>query len=35
VQRGLRLLHQSNCHVLGAVLNERCYPIPSFLYRRL
>ena len=35
VQRGLRLLHQSNCQVLGAVLNERKYPIPSFLYRRL
>ncbi|MEZ4649167.1 MAG: CpsD/CapB family tyrosine-protein kinase [Candidatus Eisenbacteria bacterium] len=35
VQRGLRLLHQSNCQVLGAVLNDRKYPIPSFLYRRL
>ena len=35
VQRGLRMLHQANCHILGAVLNERRYPIPAFLYRRL
>ncbi len=35
VQRGLRGLQQANCRVLGAVLNERRYPIPSFLYRRL
>lgn len=35
VQRGLRLLQQANCQVLGAVLNERRYPIPTFIYRRL
>lgn len=35
VQRGVRLLQQANCHVLGVVLNDRRFPIPSFLYRRL
>jgi Mrp family chromosome partitioning ATPase len=35
VQKGLRLLAQSNCRVVGAVLNDRRYPIPSFFYRRL
>ena len=35
VQKGLRLLSQGNCRILGAVLNERRYPIPPFVYRRL
>jgi Mrp family chromosome partitioning ATPase len=35
VQRGLRILAQGHCRVLGAVLNERKFPIPPFLYRRL
>jgi len=35
VQRGLRMLGQGNCRILGAVLNERRYPIPPFVYRRL
>lgn len=35
VQRALRLLAHSNGRVVGAVLNDRRYPIPSFFYRRL
>jgi non-specific protein-tyrosine kinase len=35
VQRGIRLLSQGQCRVLGAVLNDRSFPIPPFLYRRL
>lgn len=35
VQRALKVLQNGSCRVLGAVLNERRYPIPAFLYRRL
>ena len=34
-QRALLLLQSSRCRVLGVVLNQRTYPIPGFLYRRL
>lgn len=35
VQKALTILHGSRCRVLGVVLNQRRYPIPGFLYRRL
>ncbi len=35
IQRALRVLAKARCHVLGVVLNERRYPIPEFLYRRV
>jgi capsular exopolysaccharide synthesis family protein len=35
VQRSLSVLKASRCRVLGVVLNQRRYPIPEFLYRRL
>lgn len=35
VQKGLRALRHQHCRMLGAVLNDRKYPIPDFLYRRL
>ncbi|MBD3163494.1 MAG: AAA family ATPase [Candidatus Eisenbacteria bacterium] len=35
VQRALALLQGARCPVLGVILNERRYPIPGFLYRRL
>lgn len=31
----LALLQSARCRVLGVVLNQRSYPIPTFLYRRL
>jgi capsular exopolysaccharide synthesis family protein len=34
-QKALAILHESRCRVLGVVLNQRRYPIPGFLYRRL
>lgn len=35
VKKALALLEGSRCRVLGVVLNQRRYPIPDFLYRRL
>jgi capsular exopolysaccharide synthesis family protein len=35
VQKALTVLHSARCRVLGVVLNQRRYPIPGFLYRRL
>jgi Mrp family chromosome partitioning ATPase len=35
VQRALDALHRARCRVLGVVLNDRHYPIPGFLYRRI
>jgi len=35
VQRALMLMQSARCRVLGIVLNQRRYPIPEFLYRRL
>jgi capsular exopolysaccharide synthesis family protein len=34
-QSALALLQSAHCKVLGVVLNQRSYPIPGFLYRRL
>jgi protein-tyrosine kinase len=34
-QRAVMLLQSARCRVLGVVLNQRSYPIPGFLYRRL
>lgn len=34
-QRALLLLEGAHCRTLGVVLNQRKYPIPDFLYRRL
>jgi Mrp family chromosome partitioning ATPase len=35
VLRALDALHRARCRVLGVVLNDRQYPIPTFLYRRI
>lgn len=35
VQRAVRLLNQARCRTFGVVLNDRRYPIPAFIYRRL
>jgi Mrp family chromosome partitioning ATPase len=35
VQRALLMMQSSRCRVLGVVLNQRRYPIPEFIYRRL
>lgn len=35
VQKATRLLQQARARSLGVVLNERRYPIPGFIYRRL
>lgn len=35
VQRTLSVMKGARCRVLGVVLNQRRYPIPEFLYRRL
>ena len=35
VQRALLLMQSARCRVLGVVLNQRRYPIPEFIYRRL
>jgi len=35
VQKAIRLLNQARAKTLGVVLNERRYPIPGFIYRRL
>lgn len=35
VQRALLLMRGARCPVLGIVLNQRRYPIPEFIYRRL
>jgi len=34
-QSALALLESAHCRILGVVLNQRKYPIPGFLYRRL
>ena len=35
VQKAVHLLTKARCRVLGVVLNDRRYPIPVFLYRRI
>jgi Mrp family chromosome partitioning ATPase len=35
VQRAVEALNRARCRVLGVVLNDRRYPIPGFLYRRI
>lgn len=35
VQRAVEALRRAHCRVLGVVLNDRRYPIPSFIYRRI
>jgi capsular exopolysaccharide synthesis family protein len=35
VQRALLLIQNARCRVLGIVLNQRRYPLPGFIYRRL
>jgi len=35
IQKTVRVLHRANCRLLGVVLNDRRYPIPGFLYRRV
>lgn len=35
VQKAIRLINQARGRALGVVLNERRYPIPGFIYRRL
>jgi capsular exopolysaccharide synthesis family protein len=35
VQRAVQVLTRSRCRILGVVLNDRRYPIPGFLYRRV
>ncbi len=34
-QRAVAALHKARCRVLGVILNDRRYPIPSFIYRRI
>lgn len=35
VQKAIEVLNKGRCRVLGVVLNDRRYPIPGFLYRRI
>lgn len=35
VQRAVEALGRARCRLLGVVLNDRHYPIPSFIYRRI
>jgi Mrp family chromosome partitioning ATPase len=35
VQRAVDALNRARCRVLGVVLNDRRYPIPGFIYRRI
>jgi Mrp family chromosome partitioning ATPase len=35
VQKAVHHLNKARCHVLGIVLNDRRFPIPEFLYRRI
>jgi Mrp family chromosome partitioning ATPase len=35
VQRAADALNRARCRVLGVVLNDRRYPIPGFIYRRI
>ena len=35
VQRAVEALNRARCRVLGVVLNDRRYPIPGFVYRRI
>jgi Mrp family chromosome partitioning ATPase len=35
VLRATEALNRARCRILGVVLNDRRYPIPSFLYRRI
>ncbi len=35
IQKAVHVLSKTHCHLLGLVLNERRYPIPEFLYRRI
>lgn len=35
VQRAIDVLQKARCRLLGVVLNDRRYPIPGFLYRRI
>ena len=35
VQRAVQHLTKARCRVLGVILNDRRYPIPDFLYRRI
>jgi capsular exopolysaccharide synthesis family protein len=35
VQRAVDALSRARCRVLGVVLNDRRYPIPGFIYRRI
>jgi capsular exopolysaccharide synthesis family protein len=35
VQRAVGALNRARCRVLGVVLNDRRYPIPDFIYRRI
>jgi len=34
-QRAVHLMTKARCRLLGVVLNDRRYPIPGFLYRRI
>jgi Mrp family chromosome partitioning ATPase len=35
VQRAVEALNRARCRLLGVVLNDRRYPIPGFIYRRI
>jgi Mrp family chromosome partitioning ATPase len=35
VQKAVHILHKARCRMIGVVLNDRRYPIPDFLYRRI
>jgi Mrp family chromosome partitioning ATPase len=35
VQKAIDVLHKARCRLLGVVLNDRRYPIPGFIYRRI
>jgi capsular exopolysaccharide synthesis family protein len=35
IQKAVHILHKARCRMIGVVLNDRRYPIPDFLYRRI
>ena len=35
VQKAIDVLNKARCRLLGVVLNDRRYPIPGFIYRRI
>lgn len=35
IQKAMAILQGAHVHVIGVVLNDRRYPVPEFLYRRL